>query len=641
MGRYTQIIHHTTRKPLADLDDAIKVGYHHAMNEAWTASFSLPYNSENNAFCEPFALVRVQDDRRDYGLYRIGPQELTKSGTGQINFECEHVITTLFNDTMLGFHQVGNLGTYTRTVIEYILSFQTIQNWVLGDCEFERQFEYCWENQTLLSALWSVTNPFSEPYHWVFETDVPAGQPWILHLRKLNMSAKPQCYARTGEGGNIRAITRRVDTSNLCTDLVPFGYGEGPNQLNVSSVNNGSMIIRAPQEVRDKYPPVTIVWVDRRYQDAGSLFAAGQALMEEISKPRLEYELDAIDLYPITDDPLDQFDEGKLIRVQDDDTGEDLYSIVKSAGKDDIIGKPGSIKITIANTPTDIAGNMADLADRQRIEQLYAQGACCPDTQNFSDNADPTHPAVMRFWVDDDAIRINKIMLVFELDYFRGTAKGVAAAAQTSSTSSSQPAQTSSEGGGTYNSSTGSGGGSNTNQTSGPSSATSSGSLYLPIALPIVTDSTTASSGTAHNHPISGITSAMTSLSQHTHAIGHTHTFTISVDAHAHSFSVGPHAHTIPGHSHQVPIPAHNHLMEYGIYQGRKASSAAVYVDGRLVLMAPRETVDVAPYLAVDGSGRITRGTFHVIQIVPNDQTYINATGISYVFTSPRTGGDH
>lgn len=90
-----------------------------------------------------------------------------------------------------GYHVVGNLGTYTAGIIRC----------VLNRCDFRSQFEYDWEQESLLSALFSVAAPLRRPYMWRTDT---SNYPWKLSLVKLDPAGKPELvpaeFGGTAEG---------------------------------------------------------------------------------------------------------------------------------------------------------------------------------------------------------------------------------------------------------------------------------------------------------------------------------------------------------------------------------------------------------------------------------------------------------
>lgn len=73
-----------------------------------------------------------------------------------------------------------------------------------------------------------------------------------------------------------------------------------------------------------------------------------------------------------------------------------------------------------------------------------------------------------------------------------------------------------------------------------------------------------------------------------------------SVSAHTHSVSA--HTHTVKAHTHTVQD--HTHKIEFGIYEGARASSATIKVDGvEIPAPASYDNLDIVEYLKTDGSG--------------------------------------
>src|SRR5690606_17549569 len=124
-------------------------------------------------------------------------------------------------------------------------------------------------------------------------------------------------------------------------------------------------------------------------------------------------------------DPLDKFKTGAMVRVQDPEIGEDVTFRVLNVRKQDVIGAPGNVEIEIANRPQDIAGSIADLRNRQYANEVYAQGATNFDSHDFADNCDPEHPAVLRFFIPEETMRINKVMLSYRVEAFRAYSRAI------------------------------------------------------------------------------------------------------------------------------------------------------------------------------------------------------------------------
>ncbi len=73
-------------------------------------------------------------------------------------------------------------------------------------------------------------------------------------------------------------MERKEDPTGIITRIYPKGYGEGVNQLTIESVNpTGKKYIDADPAIIAEYGLISDLWVDRRYEQAQTLFDAGQA----------------------------------------------------------------------------------------------------------------------------------------------------------------------------------------------------------------------------------------------------------------------------------------------------------------------------------------------------------------------------
>lgn len=301
--------------------------------------------------------------------------------------------------------------------------------------------------------------------------------------------------------------------------------------------------------------------------------------------------MQAADVGKLTDTPVHKFSSGGLAKMIDDDLGIDVTARVVNKRKRDIKGQPGDVELEISNKPLDIAGMFNEMAEKQRINDLYAQGATNWDSHDFADNCDPTHPAVLRFWVPDGTARINKVQLTYRVEPFRAYSRAIASA----------PAITS----GPSSTNTTAGGGSQINTNTGNQIWDISGSYGIGEVMSLGGDP-------PHRHGL----------------VNHWHIF--SVPAHTHEM---PHTHVIPPHTHDI---------EYGIFNGPTPTAVTVKVDGQTIpgLGTNVNEIDIIPYLSKDGEGRIQRGTWHTIEIAPNSLGRIVASVSTQIFVNSRGGGD-
>ena len=171
-------------------------------------------------------------------MFRIMPSDLTRGEQGTITYQCEHVLATLLDDVLFQYHQIGGGAIGTVAVLRYILDRQIDKRWQIGSCDFDRRFEYKWENENLLAALFSVPQCFNEKFRWEFDT---TGTVWRINLKRLSTTFKADIIYKK----NMTQIQKVVDPTTIVTRLYCLGYGEGDNQLDIRSVNNGIPYLRA------------------------------------------------------------------------------------------------------------------------------------------------------------------------------------------------------------------------------------------------------------------------------------------------------------------------------------------------------------------------------------------------------------
>ncbi len=398
-------------KRLAYLDNALSVGYSLEANSVWTATFTLPADDPKNQYCAPFNYVEIFDGEDRIDLFRILAEDLERSDGATRYYSCEHVLATLLNDVLFQYHQCGGYDVRTPDVLKYLLSHQTTENWVLGKCDFTRQYEYNWENTNLLAAIFAVPNCFGEEY--LFEWNTTA-YPWELSLVHPSVELSNELrYAK-----NMTSVAKSVDASTLANRIYALGYGEGVNQLSIATANNGVPYVEDKRSILN-YGLCSTILVDARYERAENLRAYAEQVLAETKDPYISYSIGAIDLHRLTGDRFSMFRPGNIVRVVDEDLGVHIKSRIVQVSKSDLLGDPGTVTVIIANKVRDIASSISDLQSRVAIGETYAQGATNQQVYNFADNADPQHPATLRLYISDSVARINKMLLNVEFEPFR------------------------------------------------------------------------------------------------------------------------------------------------------------------------------------------------------------------------------
>jgi len=569
------------------LENAATVSYELRNNDLSTASFQLPVEDPKGELLQAHDFVRIQDGGVEIGLFRVISWEgsLIPGAGIYTTYQCEHVIATLLDSVMDGDHVIGSGEMTTPDVIRYILSFQTL--WELDECDFDDAFEYVFSNQDCLTSLMSLGKVLLERYRWVYDT---SRQPWRLSLKKA--PTKPRCglnYRR-----NLGDIVRTVDATRLVTRLYPKGNGEGINQLTIAEVNGGVKYIDADPETMDRYKIKEGEYSAADIEDPALLLAKGRQVLQQLCRPVYSYQVTALDMYQQTGLEWDRFDTGDLVRMYDADHGLDLTTGIELISKADVFGDPAVVMLTLSTASTDLVGDINSLADRVAINELYSQGTTQMYPLQLADNADAEHPLVMRYYIPSEAKHINKVILSWQVENFRAYSKG------------------SSAGGGTAMSTEY--GGSTT-----VAEWVEGYSYEVDTAAALVTTSAASGEG-----------------ADHTHTAYHHHAVPISVTIPQIDIE-------IPNHYHGITIPSHSHGISYGIYEGTQAKSVTIKVDDVELpaeLLTGRE-VDVAAYLSTDDAGKIQRGTWHTIEIVPDGLTRIVGNLYMQIFIQHRGGGNY
>jgi phage minor structural protein len=614
------------------LENAYGISYTRINNQIWKASFSLPINDKKVDKVKLLKYVEVYDEEDYIGLFRIIPKKTSKSGL-TVSFECEHVLATLLGSTLFKDHQLTNLPT--DEVLQYLLSQQKEPHWQLGTVEIIRYFHYLWENENLLSAIFSVIKPFDEQYRWTWDT---TSYPWTLNLVRPN--TEPVC--RIKKGHNLIDFEIEENPMSVYNRIYPLGYGEGVNQLTIESVNNGLPYIEDAESIAENGILET-TWVDKRFEDAATLMASAQALLEKWKEPIVSWVVSAADVSEITGAKIDELKEGNVVRLElDDYPNVDL--LIMKEHRPDIKGERGNTELEIGSLTEDLSTTQADLERRQQINELYAQGSTNLLNFDYNDNADDNHPAIIRFYVPQEAVKINKLDLTFETTEFRTYGGTTEAGGQVSKTTAGGGGQTTSSGGGQT---TSAGGGQTTSAGGGQTSSENGehfhrlfvGGVDASATFPkrryfaYLKDSDVATSvnfeadtgGDIYTYEAEG---------SHTHTTeDHTH----SVSDHTHS--VSDHTHQVSDHTHIFEIDPHSHPIKHGIFTlDTVPSSVTIEVDGNPVPFNSTngDQIDLVPYMDKGSDGDILRGQYHEITITPNGLGRINAQVFMQLFLQSR-----
>ncbi|MDO4838935.1 MAG: phage tail spike protein [Clostridia bacterium] len=381
------------------------------------AEMTLP---EGEATVSPGMFAELYDACGSMGIFRVARCSRTLGTSGGQTVTLEHGLAALGDDVLPGYTELGGTGMTTSAVLQRLLACQTVQRWILGDCEYTEEVAYSWENENLLTALLSVASPLPGHPVWCFDQSVT---PWRLHLRQ---ASEEICECRMSRG--LEKVTVTYDRQNLCTRLYPLGYGEGADQLTIAGVNGGSPYLQA--DTAGEEGIITRVWTDTSITEASTLLAAAQRELEASCRPQITVEVTGSELVSLTGESLDRLKVGRLCRIPLPGEKTAILQRIIIAHHPDVMNTPEQVRLTLATPGQDAASTLASLSRKASVGENYSQGAASEYSMLFGDNCDGDHPAVMRFFIDEDAIHVNSVQVRFSREAFRAYEKSTAAGGQ-------------------------------------------------------------------------------------------------------------------------------------------------------------------------------------------------------------------
>jgi hypothetical protein len=111
----------------------------------------------------------------------------------------------------------------------------------------------------------------------------------------------------------------------------------------------------------DTWGVVTKTFTEEDIYDAMTLQDVANRYLERHKDPRLSVELDALDLYAATGEPLDRFRMGYMCRMPMPQYNTTMYERVISKSYPDVYGSPHNVTVTLSNKIKTVADEIASL----------------------------------------------------------------------------------------------------------------------------------------------------------------------------------------------------------------------------------------------------------------------------------------
>ena len=222
-------LYNLQRKKISALENAYDIIENQKINQVYSLSFKMLKNDLKSEQIQPFYFVRWESKEETSDFYQIIKKNLNYSNIDSL-----------------------------------------------------QSFIYFFEKENLLSALYSIPDTIDDNYFFDFDT---SSYPYKLYLKKINLNKKPDLYIRPET--NRQSAVQNVDYSQIITQIIGYGQGEGENQLKTD-------IIKSDNAHINKYGIREKIIVDRRFTNKETLTAYCRSILRQYQDPVISYDITII-----------------------------------------------------------------------------------------------------------------------------------------------------------------------------------------------------------------------------------------------------------------------------------------------------------------------------------------------------------
>jgi len=243
-------------------------------------------------------------------------------------------------------------------------------------------------------------------------------------------------------GTNLKQMIREYDPTEVVTRVIPLGYGEGINQLDITGVNSTEYIEDAV--AIGLYGVIEGIATNKDIQNADTLKIYGQTVLAEKKQPKLTLDTAMIDRSVLAEYAMEKYSLGDTLHTLVDIMNIDVYARVIERTRD-IINSPWDPTLAISTRPITLTDQIVDLKQRNQTLENAPQGNTCIFPINKAENADATHPITLDLDIPKEAININKVYLHLHGQKYRAYEKSVIGGSSSADTTDSSSKETSEE----------------------------------------------------------------------------------------------------------------------------------------------------------------------------------------------------
>lgn len=362
---------------------------------------------------------------------------------------------------------------------------------------------------------------------------------------------------------NQSSISRQYDPSDVITRLIGHGYGEGINQLDITSENNGSEYVENSDAINE-YGIIEGLYTNSEIQNAFTLLQATKTALEQNKQPAVVIDTSMVDRSVLAEYNFERFELGDTLNLLNNVLKLDVSARVTEIQFD--ILTPWDKDIVISTRSITLTEQIIDLKQRTTSIENAPQGNTCLFALTKAENADATHPITFDLDVPPEAININKVYINLHGRKYRAYERG-ATSEDIIATSGASSKTTSDDGG--SNTPTSSSGGNHRH-------------MMFDVSPTQIEDKDTltgtfiaSSDGNADNTAVALMANlAVDDFSNNKPLYTNT-----SSGNHSHTVEIPKHNHGME-HTHKITIPKQELSIEYGIYEGEYPKNVKVSVNG-------------------------------------------------------------
>ncbi len=296
---------------LAILQNAYEIEVNRVLNGEYTLSFSVPLDSKLKSVIGDAYWVKCNET-----IFSIMKIEYTKDGQGTttVRFNCEHISFSLRNG-YVNFAEYA--GQPTQAIVQDLLGFMPnpsrflYATWMVDTDN--QKFEF--RNKNVYECFKDICDKIGAEIDFDLMPD--NNGKFRIGVRQPIYNDNTYIYEGGGVGSikpdiqirdrkNIRSLKKEVDKSNVLTKLHVFGKGGGTFQESIIAIQaDGSTPLVPPIVI-----PTGITYfednlaIERKVgfvqfndiDDKVELYWAGKAKWEELQRPRINYDIEIVDL---------------------------------------------------------------------------------------------------------------------------------------------------------------------------------------------------------------------------------------------------------------------------------------------------------------------------------------------------------